>query len=158
LFDEQKLIAFREKRQLRKQGRKFLQFGAASFNVKSMSLPLAFVYYSNLLPGSLLVNRLQDSGYRVQSLSGLEELAASAEREMPLLILAELTPPGKVCAAVAKLKANAATEHIPVLAFSATHDATIQAQAREAGVTLLSGNLAIVEHLPQLLDQILQVD
>jgi CheY-like chemotaxis protein len=123
-----------------------------------MSKPLALVYYSNLLPGSQLSNRLQDLGYRVQTLETAALLASTCEREKPLAVIVELVPAADVCAAVAQLKSNPATGHIPVLAFSRVSDASTQASAKEAGVTLLAGNAAITDHLPQLLDQILQIE
>ena len=123
-----------------------------------MSKPLALVYYSNLLPGSQLPNRLQDLGYRVQTLDGLALLPAACERDKPLVVVAELVPTPDACAAIAQLKNNLATAHIPVLAFSPVHDAATQRMAVDAGVTLLAGNAAIAEQLPQLLDQVLQIE
>jgi PleD family two-component response regulator len=123
-----------------------------------MSKPLALVYYSNLLPGSQLSNRLQDLGYRVQWLETVAQLPPACEREKPMVVIAELLPATDACAAIAQLKKNPATQHIPVLAFSPVHDAATQGLAIEAGVTLLAGNAAIAEQLPQLLDQILQVE
>ena len=123
-----------------------------------MSKPLALVYYSNLLPGSQLSNRLQDLGYRVHPLETVALLASACEREKPLVVIAELVPAAEVCAAVAELKNKPATGHIPVLAFSRVSDAATQTAAKNAGVTLLAGNAAITEHLPQLLDQVLQIE
>jgi CheY-like chemotaxis protein len=123
-----------------------------------MSKPLALVYYTNLLPGSQLAGRLQDLGYRVHSVSNPALLPAACETEMPLVVLAELAPPAEACAAITLLKSNPATRHIPVLGFSRTHDAAAQAQAQEAGVTLLAADAGIAEQLPQLLDRILQVE
>ena len=123
-----------------------------------MSKPLALVYYSNLLPGSQLAGRLQDLGYRVQSVSGAALLPAACESEMPLVVIAELAPPADACAAIARLRANPATQHIPVLGFARMPHAVSQAQAREAGVSLLAADPGIAEQLPQLLDQILQVE
>jgi CheY-like chemotaxis protein len=123
-----------------------------------MSKPLALVYYSNLLPGSQLSGRLQDLGYRVQSAGAPAQLPDLCECEMPLVVIAELAPAAEVCAAIARLKANPATQHIPVLGFARTHDTAAQNQARAAGVTLLAADAGIAEQLPQLLDQILQVE
>jgi CheY-like chemotaxis protein len=137
---------------------KFLQFAARCATLSGMSKPLALVYYSNLLPGSQLTNRLRDLGYEVQSLSSIAAVAPACERDKPLVLIAELLPLDEVCAAVAQLKSNPATKHISVLAYSLTQNAAAQAKAREAGVDLLSGNAAIAEHLPQLLDQILKIE
>jgi len=50
---------------------------------------------------------------------------------MPLVVIAELSPPADACAAVARLKANPATQHIPVLGFARAPQAAAQTQARE---------------------------
>jgi CheY-like chemotaxis protein len=123
-----------------------------------MSEPLALVYYSNLLPGTQLTNRLLDLGYRVQSLNSVAALASACERDKPLVLIAEWSPPEEVAAAVAQLKSNPATQHISVLAFALSPDDAAQARARQAGVSLLAGTAAIAEHLPQLLDQILRLE
>jgi CheY-like chemotaxis protein len=123
-----------------------------------MSSPLALIYYANLLPGSQLANRLRDLGYSTQSLSSVAGLGPACERDKPLVLVAELSPPGEVCAAVAQLKSNPATQHISVLAYSAAQDEALQTKAREAGVNLLAGTAAIAEYLPQLLEQILNVE
>jgi CheY-like chemotaxis protein len=123
-----------------------------------MSKPLALVYYSNLMPGSQLAGRLQDLGYRVQSVSAASLLPTTCESDMPLVVIAELAPAAEACAAIARVKANPATQHIPVLGFARTPHAAEQTQAREAGVTLLAADAGIFEQLPQLLDQILQVE
>ena len=41
-------------------------FRASLFQLEAMTQPLALVLYERLLPGSQLVNRLQDLNYRVQ--------------------------------------------------------------------------------------------
>jgi CheY-like chemotaxis protein len=123
-----------------------------------MSKPLALLYYSNLMPGSQLAGRLQDLGYRVQSVSTAALLPTACDSEMPLVVIAELAPVAAVCAAIAQLRASPATQHVPVLGFSRAHDAAVQTQAREAGVTLLAADAGIAEQLPQLLDRILQVE
>jgi CheY-like chemotaxis protein len=123
-----------------------------------MSKPLALVYYSNLMPGSQLAGRLQDLGYRVQSVSAPALLPDACETEMPLVVIAELAPVAEACAAIARLRANPATQHIPVLGFARAHQAATQAQARQAGVTLLAADAGIAEQLPPLLEQILQVE
>jgi CheY-like chemotaxis protein len=123
-----------------------------------MSEPLALLHYSNLMPGGQLANRLQDLGYRVQMLPDIAALVETCQQDKPLLVIAEILPGGPECAAITQLRRDPATQHIPVLGFSAAQDAAQKRQAREAGVTLLAGNAAIAEHLPRLLDQVLQVE
>ena len=123
-----------------------------------MSKPLAIVYHATLMPGSQVANKLRDLGYRVQTLTDLAGLVEMCQKEKPLLVVAELMPAGAALDAVGRLRKDAATGHVPVLAYSSTQEATLQAQAREAGVSLLAGHAAISEHLTRLLDQVLQVE
>jgi PleD family two-component response regulator len=123
-----------------------------------MSKPLALIYYVNLLPGSQVANRLQDLGYRVHVLTDLEKLVESSEQEKPLVVVAEILPDTVACASVAKLKRHPATSHIPVLGYSDSFTPAQQKHAIDSGVSLLAGRAAISEQLPQLLDQVLEVD
>lgn len=125
-------------------------------HVDRMTQPLALVFYERLMPGTQLVNRLQDMNYRVQVVNDLASLQQCARSEGPLLVIADLAGHEEVCRAIAALKADAATHHIPVIAFAS--EADWQAAAREAGATLAVSEAAIVNYLPQLLDQALQVD
>ena len=59
---------------------------------------------------------------------------------------------------LARLKQNAATKHLPVIAFSGENAPELQAAAKAAGVTLIVSEAAILNHLPQFLDQALQVE
>jgi len=125
-------------------------------HVDRMTQPLALVFYEKLMPGSQLVNRLQDLNYRVQTVNDLTLLQQCARNEGPLLVIADLAGQGEVCRAIAALKADTATHHIPVIAF--TSEAAWQAAAQKAGATLAVSEAAIVNYLPQLLDQALQVE
>ncbi len=123
-----------------------------------MTQPLALVVYEKLLPGSQLVNRLQDLHYRVQAIADAEKLVECAEQAKPMLVLADLeSTRNNVCAALARLKQNAATQHLPVIAFSGDSAGELQAAARAAGVTLLVSEAAILSQLAECLDQALQV-
>jgi PleD family two-component response regulator len=120
--------------------------------------PLALLYYSNLMPGSQLSNRLLDLGYRVHNITDMTRLSETCQQETPLLVVAEILPGSPTLAGIAKLRKDPATQHIPVLGYSPSQDPALQTQATDAGVSLLAGNAAITEHLPRLLDQVLQVD
>jgi len=48
-----------------------------------MTEPLALVLYEKLLPGSQVVNRLQDLKYRVESISDASRLVECAEQIRP---------------------------------------------------------------------------
>jgi CheY-like chemotaxis protein len=123
-----------------------------------MTQPLALVFYEKLMPGSQLVNRLQDLNYRVQAVNDLASLLQCARSEGPLLVIADLAGRDEVCRVIAALKADAATHHIPVIAFAGEQAAEWQAAAQKAGATLAVSEAAIINYLPQLLNQALQVE
>jgi CheY-like chemotaxis protein len=124
-----------------------------------MTQPLALVLYEKLLPGSQIVNRLQDLNYRVEVITDPALLANAAEQSKPLLVLADLESTHQnVCAALGRLKQNPATEHLPLIAFSGESTQDLQAAAQAAGITLLVTEAAILNHLPQLLEQALHIE
>ena len=51
-----------------------------------MKQPLALVFYERLLPGTQLVNRLQDLHYRVQTIESAEALPEAAREAMPMVL------------------------------------------------------------------------
>ncbi|HLH54617.1 MAG TPA: hypothetical protein VKY92_13470 [Verrucomicrobiae bacterium] len=124
-----------------------------------MNQPLALVLYEKLLPGSQLVNRLQDLNYRVQSVSDSRLLLECCEQVKPMLVLADLRPaPQNVCAAVSRVKQNPTTQHLPVIAFGDEETPEVQTAALEAGVTLIVSESAILNHLAECLDQALSLE
>jgi CheY-like chemotaxis protein len=134
-------------------------FLRALFQPESMTQPLALVLYERLLPGTRLVNRLQELKYRVQAIADPGLLVESAEQAKPMLVLADLESGRKdACAAIVRLKQNPATQHLPVIAFGDDSAADFQAAAREAGATLVVSETAILAHLPECLEQALQVE
>jgi len=124
-----------------------------------MTTPLALVFYENLLPGSQLVNRMQDLGYRVQTLNDAQTLVLQALQEKPLVVVTDLASVNSdVCAIIRDLKRNPETRHIPVIAFTDLKDEKLQSAATTAGATMVAGNDAILDQLPELLEQALQVE
>jgi CheY-like chemotaxis protein len=124
-----------------------------------MTRPLALVLYERLLPGTQLVNRLQDLGYRVLTATGIEPMMVCAIQEKPMLVLADmLANRMKIADAIARLRQDPVTNHIPVIAFADENDAELQSAARAAGATLVVNEAAILTHLEQFLDQALQLD
>ena len=122
-----------------------------------MTKPLALVLYERLMPGSQLVNRLQDLGYRTETVSDPKSLVEQAEKVKPMLVLADLEPASaKVSEVLTGLKENAATSHLPIIAFCADKSADLPNMAKAA--TLVVTDSAIVSHLPLFLDRALQVD
>jgi len=124
-----------------------------------MTQPLALVLYEKLLPGSQLVNRLQDLNYRVQTVADPALLVGCAEEAKPLLVVADLESAGnKVLTALGSLRKNSATQHLPVIGFSRDDTAELRAAGESAGITLLVTEAAILNHLPQLLEKALEID
>ena len=124
-----------------------------------MTLPLALVFYEDLIPGSQLVNRLQDSKYRVQVVPKLDEILDCAAHAGPMLIFADLVcKSGDVCGVIRKLREEKATAHIPIIAFADDADEGLQASGRTAGATLVVADSVILTHLTQFIQQALQVE
>jgi CheY-like chemotaxis protein len=121
--------------------------------------PLALVLYEKLLPGTQLVNRLQDLKYRVETINDPAKLVPCAEQIKPILVLVDMEgSPANTCSAVSALKQNPGTRHLPVIAFAREDTAELRKSAEVAGVSLFVTESAITHHLPQLLDQALQID
>lgn len=124
-----------------------------------MTQPLALVVYEKLLPGSQLVNRLQDLKYRVQTLAEPAQLTAIATETKPMLVFIDLEPTGKdIVGAIKYLKADAQTSHIPVVGFMLQSNKELEDAARAAGVTTVAAEAVLLNYLPQLLDQALQLE
>jgi PleD family two-component response regulator len=125
----------------------------------SMTKPLALVFYERLMPGSQLVNRLQDLGYRVLTLTEASLLIETARRERPMLALVDLvTNRANICSIIKDLKADEETGHIPVVGFAAQKDERLHAEAAKAGATLVAYDDALLPQLPHLLEHALQVE
>lgn len=123
-----------------------------------MTKPLALVFYERLLPGTQLVNRLQDLGYRVQAVNPAGNLATAAVAAKPLVVFADLqTARDNVSEAIAALKKNPTTQHLPVIAFAPEAAAELAEAAIAAGAVAV-GEAALLGQLPQLLDRALALD
>jgi len=123
-----------------------------------MTQPLALVYYEKLMPGSQLANKLRDLNYRVQAVNDPASFHSSARDERPLLAIVDLAGGEAVCSAIAALKTDAATNHIPVIAFAAEGAAQLLDAAQQAGAKLVVSETTIANYLPELLNQALQVE
>ena len=119
-----------------------------------MMQPLALLLYEKLLPGTQLANRLQDLGWRVQTLNESAALARAAGEHKPVLVIADLHSSRQpVAEGIAALRADKNTAHIPVIAITA--DDSLSAAALVAGANLIAGDTAILQHLGQFTDQAL---
>jgi CheY-like chemotaxis protein len=122
-----------------------------------MTKPLALVLYERLMPGSQLVNRLQDLGYRTETINDAKSLVQYAEKIKPMLVVADLEPTSaNVSQALSRLKENSSTSHLPIIAFCADNSADLPNTAKAA--TLVVTDSAITSHLPLFLERALQLD
>lgn len=110
------------------------------------------------MPGSQLVNRLQDLNYRVLSLNDISRLPATVQRESPLLLFIDLATPGDICGAISALRTTPATAHLPVIGFAPDNAPDLLAAAQTAGATITVSETAISNHLSQVIDQSLHLD
>ncbi len=124
-----------------------------------MTKPLALIFYEELLPGSQLVNRLQDLGYRVKTVTNASKLLSAAEEQKPMVILADLkSDSSDIALIIDEIRSSPKTSHLPILAFTGKKDRKLQEKATKAGASLVAFEDAILQQLPQLLEQVLQVD
>ena len=124
-----------------------------------MTQPLALLVYEKLLPGTQLVNKLQDLGYRVQSVADASLLIETAETSGPLLVFADLiSTRHNLLEIIKRLRNSPATAHLPVIAFGPEDKEGLQEAAQAAGVTLFASEAAIANHLPELLQQALHLE
>lgn len=111
------------------------------------------------MPGSQLVNRLQDLQYRVHAVTDPGELVAAAGSAGPMVILADLASTrADICALIRQLRNNPGTAHLPVIAFADDAETDLQTAGRAAGATLVVADSAILTHLEQFIERALQVE
>lgn len=124
-----------------------------------MTKPLALVFYERLLPGSQLVNRLQDLGYRVEVVERLAELLAAARKHRPIVLLADLVAKaGGIIPAIRELREDSETSHLPVIGYADLGNKHLQDEAMGAGATLVAVDDALLPQLPHLLEHALMVE
>jgi PleD family two-component response regulator len=111
------------------------------------------------MPGSQLVNRLQDLGYRVQTLTEPSLLLATARKERPMVALVDLvTDRANICSIIKEMKEDEETGHIPVIGFAAQKDQKLHTEAARCGATLVAYDDALLPQLPQLLEHALRIE
>ena len=57
-----------------------------------MNSPLVLIHYQNLMPGSRLVHRLEELGFRVKSASPSSSLADQVRELSPMAMVCDLEP------------------------------------------------------------------
>jgi CheY-like chemotaxis protein len=151
-------LEFRSTTLLQPTRQKLLHFWRRHDKLTDVIQPLALVFYERLMPGSQLVNRLQDLNYRVLAMNAVDRLTATVQRESPLFLFIDLATPGDVCGAIAELRATPTTAHLPVIGFAPENAPDSLAAALKAGANLAVSETAVINHLPQLIDQALNID
>jgi PleD family two-component response regulator len=123
-----------------------------------MAEPLALVLYPKILPGTQLVNRLQDLRYRVQSVTHKDDLSALAEQLKPMLLIVDLDFEREATAGmVTRLRQNPATNHIAIIGVTDQEGLVRTVQPADSGPNLIVTESAILNHLPQCLERALEI-
>jgi DNA-binding response OmpR family regulator len=124
-----------------------------------MTKPLAMIYYERLMPGSQLVNRLQDLGYRVQTVTEAVLLPETARREKPMIAIFDLGgSKANLCSIIQQMKDDKEIEHLPVIGFAGAKEQKLHAEATRCGATLVAFDDALLPQLPHLLEHALRID
>lgn len=123
-----------------------------------MTQPHAIILHERLIPGSKLLNRLEDLNYRVTATSDAGGLLEKVKSETPLLLFVDIQTTGDVTAAISQIKTDAATAHVPIIAFAPDAQLELLESAKNSGANLAVADSAILNHLPQLIDQALAIE
>lgn len=124
-----------------------------------MTQPLVILVYERILPGSQLLNRFQDMGYRVLALNDPRGLTETARKEGPLLAVVDMPfAQADAARAIAELRSTSDTHHVPVIAIVPAGDKELEQKAVTSQATLVAHDTAILNHLDRFLQQALQID
>jgi CheY-like chemotaxis protein len=144
----------------RNWGGNFLQSAAGCcFNVRTMKRPLILLAYEKMIPGTQLVTRLEDLGYEVRTVGERDKLVEEAERGKPMMMIVDLEPHSEeMSQEIGKVRANAPTMHLPIIALIDAKRKGAEEEARKAGATMVVYENVILQHLRQFLEQALELD
>ena len=111
------------------------------------------------MPGAQIALRLKELGYRVQTMADAAGLVAAATGTGALVAFVDLAADEAAAnQAILGVRANSATQHLPLIAFCGAGEERLQAAARAAGATLVVSETALLQQLRPLLDQALALD
>lgn len=128
-------------------------------NLYSVTRPLAIVFYEKLLPGTQVVNRLTDLGYRVTATQTAVDVPRLVREQRPMVVIADLAlRHGDFCGIIGQLRASPDLAHVPVLGYCDSKNRKLVVAALEAGAKLVAAEQGIPDQLAQLLDQVLAVE
>lgn len=124
-----------------------------------MTKPLALLAYERMIPGSQLLVKFSDLGYRTEHLSDLGKMIRLAEETSPLVIVIDLEWRTRdPFLSINSLSLNQQTAHVPIIAFADMDSEERLEKALNMGASLVTGTDAVLQQLPQLLEQALQID
>ena len=131
----------------------------ASPNLSVVTRPLAIVFYEKLLPGTQVVNRLTDLGYRVTATQTAVDVPRLVRENRPMVVIADLAlRHGDFCGIIGQLQASPDLAHVPVLGYCDSKNRKLVDAALEAGAKLVAAEQGIPDQLAQLLDHVLAVE
>lgn len=111
------------------------------------------------MPGTQLVSRLENLRFRVQSMNNPAELPGIAAQAGVMLVLVDLASKrADVCNVIRQLREAPTSKHLPIIAFADEAEVALQTAGKAAGATLVVTDAAVIAHLPQLIEQALQVE
>jgi CheY-like chemotaxis protein len=124
-----------------------------------MAEPLVVALVPDLMFASRIEGTLRQLGYGVTVVKDAAALQAAARGDGPALVLIDLAAKGvDVPAAIAALKADAATRPLPVVAFGPHLDEVARDAAAAAGADAVVANSKLALDLPRLVERYAAVD
>ncbi len=124
-----------------------------------MIKPLALVASERTIPGSQLLGKLNDLGYRTEHLTDLGRMVQVAEYMKPLVIFIDLKWRTRdPFLTINSLISNQETEHTPIVAYAPMDEEAALERALNMGASIVSGDNHVLAQLSQLLDQAMEID
>ena len=124
-----------------------------------MAQPLALVVSERTIPGTQLLGKLNDLGYRTEPVNDLGRLVQVAEYMKPLVIFMDLKWKTRdPFVSINSLISNPATEYTPIIAYAPLDEEDSLERALNTGATLVAGDDLVLPQLERLLDQAMEID
>lgn len=105
---------------------------------------------ADLMSGARIRGAARAAGVEVTLVRGADDLVAAVAASSPRLVIVDLEARGDPVSAIARLKGDAATAAVPVLAFAPHVREDAIAAARAAGADRVLARGAFIRDLPRL--------
>jgi len=126
---------------------------------RAVAQPLALVVSERTIPGTQLLGKLNDLGYRTEHLKDLGRLIQVAEYMKPLVIFMDLEWKTRdPLVSINSLVRNPATEYTPIIAYAPMSEEDRLERALNTGATLVTVDSRVLPQLERLLDQAMEID